>query len=102
MKVIHQGGYSADELASFRPVIYKNVLESAQAIIKAMRKLDLRPQHSTNRVLAEKIREYRLEMSDFVLSHEIADAINMLVQDPVVQTILNEHSSSFYLMDSAQ
>lgn len=102
MKIIHQNGYTPDELASFRPVIYKNVLESAQAIVKAIRKLDLTPVQSTNRVLAQKIKEYKLDTTDFVLSPEIAEAIHVLVQDPVVPKVMNEHSSDFYLMDSAQ
>ncbi len=60
MKVIHQGmlkyflsyfhsrslspgGYSQAELASFRPTIYRNLLESAEAVVLAMRKLGLQP-----------------------------------------------------------
>lgn len=102
MKIIHQNGYTSEELSTFRPVVYKNVLESAQAIVRAMRKLDLRPVQPPNQVLADKIRKYTLDSSDPVLSPEIAEAIHVLVQDSVVTKILNEHSSDFYLMDSAQ
>ncbi len=102
MKIIHQNGYTSEELSTFRPVVYKNVLESAQAIVRAMRKLDLRPLHTPNQVLADKIRKYTLDPSDPVLLPEIAEAIHVLVQDPVVPKTLIEHSSDFYLMDSAQ
>lgn len=101
MKIIHQNGYTDEELATFRPVVYKNVVESAQNIINAMRKLNLHCVHHSNRALVDKIIDYQLENSDFVLSQEIAEAIHQLCQDPIVPKIMNEHSSEFYLMDSA-
>lgn len=50
MKILHQGGFSVDELASFRPIIYKNVLDSAQAVVLAMRKIGTDCTHPSNRV----------------------------------------------------
>ena len=41
MKIIHQNGYSRDELVSFRPTIYKNALESVQLLVSAMRRLSV-------------------------------------------------------------
>lgn len=38
MKIMYQGGFSRQELLTYRPTIYKNLLDSAQAIILAMRK----------------------------------------------------------------
>ncbi|KAJ7592439.1 guanine nucleotide binding protein, alpha subunit [Mycena floridula] len=102
MKIIYQNGYTTAELATFRPVIYKNVLESAQAIIKALPKFNLRPVHAQNRILAEKIRDYSwTEDTNWILAPEIAEAIYQVVQDPVVSKVMNEHLSEFYLMDSA-
>ena len=37
MKIIHHNGYTLDELAAYRLAIYKNLLDSARALIKAMR-----------------------------------------------------------------
>jgi guanine nucleotide-binding protein G(i) subunit alpha len=37
----------------------------------------------------------------FVLKPEIAQQIHRLSQDPVVKPIIDDHSSDFYLMDSA-
>ena len=37
-KILHQGGYTNDELHKMRPVIYKNLLEIASDICKARRK----------------------------------------------------------------
>ncbi|KIY67848.1 heterotrimeric G-protein alpha subunit, GPA3-like protein [Cylindrobasidium torrendii FP15055 ss-10] len=101
MKIIHQGGYADNERATFRATVHKNVLESAQAIVKAMRKIGVDCVNYSNRVLAEQILDYSLDDTALVLSPEIAEAIHQLWQDPIVPTLLDEHSSEFYLMDSA-
>jgi hypothetical protein len=49
MKIIHQNGYSHPELLMFRPTIYRNLLESAEAVVLAMRKLDIKPALDANR-----------------------------------------------------
>ena len=33
MKIIYQDGFSDSELVDYRPVVYKNVLDSAQQIL---------------------------------------------------------------------
>ncbi|KAJ7594999.1 guanine nucleotide binding protein, alpha subunit [Mycena floridula] len=101
MKILHQGGFSHEDLASFRPTVYKNVVDSAQAIVLAMRKIGVDCIQSSNRPLADKVVAYRLENSAYILSPEIADAIHQLWQDPIIPKIMDEHSSEFYLMDSA-
>lgn len=50
MKIIHQNGYTRDELLLFRTTIYKNLLESAHHILLAMRKLELDAVNLQNRV----------------------------------------------------
>ena len=53
--------------------------------------------------LAEKILEYQPDSTDPLVSlpSEIAEAIHQLWKDPIVTKIMDEHSSEFYLMDSA-
>lgn len=108
MKIIHQDGFSPSELAEFRPIVYRNVLDSAQAIIVYMRKIGLECVDYENRALADKILDYRLDAeavpvadSGLYFSPEIGDAIHRLWNDPVIPTVMDEHSSDFYLMDSA-
>lgn len=109
MKIIHQGGFTLDERLSYRPIVYRNVVDSAQALVAAMKKLGLSCVNEGNQVLAEEILVYRLPKSTGVLdltepplfSSSIADAINQVWQDPIVKRIMDEHSSEFYLMDSA-
>ena len=50
MKIIHQNGYTREELMTFRTTIYKNTLESAHHILLAMRKIGVDPVDPANRV----------------------------------------------------
>jgi len=52
MKIIHQDGFTPDERLTYRPIIYKNVVDSAQAIVSAMKKIGVDCIHSENRVRA--------------------------------------------------
>jgi guanine nucleotide-binding protein G(i) subunit alpha len=152
MKIIHQNGYTQSELMSFRPTIFRNLVDSAQDIVLAMRKLGVDPVLPENRQNAEKIMDYRVETllgvaqnavgallghnstssrdrfdrgdrndrydRDFIvypprdingnptssskikLDPEIAQAIHALWADPIISELM-DHSSDFYLMDSA-
>jgi guanine nucleotide-binding protein G(i) subunit alpha len=50
MKIIHQNGYTKEELALYRITVYKNLVDSAQAIIFAMKKFRKEPRRPENRV----------------------------------------------------
>lgn len=50
MKIIHQNGYSQSELMQYRLTVIKNLVDSAQAVVLAMRKLMLEPHLVENRV----------------------------------------------------
>lgn len=50
MKIIHQNGYTKDELMTFRTTIYRNLLESAHNLILAMRKIGVDCVSPQNRV----------------------------------------------------
>ena len=63
MKIIHLHGYSPDELLLYRSVVNRNVVESAQALVLAMRKFGLDCQHSANRV------RYLSFLSLYLFSH---------------------------------
>ncbi|KAJ7058444.1 G-protein alpha subunit [Mycena amicta] len=96
MKIIYQAGFSRDELLAFRLTIHKNAVDSAQAVVGALRELGLED------LLAEEHRRLpEVINSAQALTGETADAIEGLWQDPVVSRLLDEHGSEFYLMDSA-
>ena len=54
--------------------------------------------------MAERILDYRLDVHGDTpyFSPEIAEAIDRLWKDPIIPKIMDEHSSKFYLMDSAE
>ncbi|KAG6816543.1 hypothetical protein H0H87_005321 [Tephrocybe sp. NHM501043] len=166
MKIIHQSGFSHLELEAYRPVVYKNALDSVHGVLVYMRRvLNMDCASVKNAILADKILAYRapgIETSstshlpstlgqarldgrrkmrrrvkvneeensddeDFTdeesieyavgtkgngilndgnvqhgwFSSEIAEAIHQVWKDLTFQKVMDEHSSDFYLMDSA-
>ncbi|KAF9520548.1 hypothetical protein BS47DRAFT_1357368 [Hydnum rufescens UP504] len=112
MKIIHQNGYNQDELLLYRSVVNKNLVDSAQAIVNAMRKLGVDPELGANRALlrfyTSNIQAYAQQILDFqytsdpgvTLPLSLAEAVESVWQDPIIATVMN-HASEFYLMDSA-
>jgi len=50
MKIIHQGGFSYQEREEYRHIVYKNLMESAQCLVLAMRKVGIVAEEPINRV----------------------------------------------------
>ncbi|KAG8968856.1 Guanine nucleotide-binding protein alpha-2 subunit [Tulasnella sp. 419] len=101
MKIIHQNGYTQEELAVYRLVVYKNLIDSAKDLVLAMKKVGVDCVEGVNRVYAQQILAYEVENDPaFVLSPDIAIAIESVWKDPIISTVM-DHSSEFYLMDSA-
>lgn len=50
MKIIHQNGYTVEELAMYRLTIYKNLVDCAKALVGALRQFDIQPESAVNRV----------------------------------------------------
>jgi guanine nucleotide-binding protein G(i) subunit alpha len=101
MKIIHQNGYSIEELALYRLTVYKNLMDCAKALIAAYHQFDLEPS-------SQKVRDYITYLMDYnidpdpntPLEPKVGDAVTYLWNDPCTSTVL-EHQSEFYLMDSA-
>ncbi|KAF5364803.1 hypothetical protein D9758_009338 [Tetrapyrgos nigripes] len=80
-------------------VIYRNILESAQAIIEAMLNIGLL--HS-NQAAVDKISDCVVsEDIPIILSSELTNAIHQFWTDPTIERVIDEHGSEFYLMDNA-
>jgi hypothetical protein len=62
MKIIHQNGFTKEELLTYRPIIYKNVLDSAQAIVNQMRKLGVDCVLPANRVCSRPLPQCRVPL----------------------------------------
>ena len=50
MKIIHQNGYTPEELAVFRIVVYRNLVDSAKDVVLAMKKVGVDCVEGINRV----------------------------------------------------
>ncbi|RUO95602.1 guanine nucleotide binding protein, alpha subunit [Jimgerdemannia flammicorona] len=102
MKIMYQNGYSPQELFSWRLTVYKNSLESAQALIAARHKLDVKWTNKDNIEYAQRILQYHIsnELS-FRLSQDIVHAIDSIWRDPAIQEVVERGGSEYYLMDSA-
>jgi guanine nucleotide-binding protein G(i) subunit alpha len=89
MKIIHQNGYTQEELAMYRLTIYKNVIDCAKALIGAMRQF------------CNYLVDYTVDPDpEKPLDVRVGQAITAMWRDPCIPKVL-EHSSEFYLMDSA-
>ncbi|KZT27182.1 heterotrimeric G protein alpha subunit [Neolentinus lepideus HHB14362 ss-1] len=101
MKIIHQDGFTKDELDAYRCTVYQNLLDSAQAVVLALRKFGMDCEVMQNRANTDRILDYKIENSPaFFFSDDIAQAVHDLWRDPVIPKLM-EHSSDFYLMDNA-
>ncbi|KAF8311283.1 G-protein alpha subunit [Clavulina sp. PMI_390] len=101
MKILHQNGFTEDELHVWRAVVNKNLVDSAQAIVLAMRTLNVDPENGANRTFAQQILDFTLSNDPaYTLPSSFADAVESVWQDPVMQTVL-DHQTEYYLMDSA-
>jgi guanine nucleotide-binding protein subunit alpha len=101
MKIIHQNGYTVDELALYRLTIYKNLIDCAKALIGAMRQFGIQPMNPTNVEYSDYLSEYQVDPNPHTpLSPMVATAIISLWADGSIETLM-ERQSEFYLMDSA-
>ncbi|KAG8855595.1 Guanine nucleotide-binding protein alpha-2 subunit [Tulasnella sp. 330] len=101
MKIIHNGGYSHDELVVFRPIVYKNLLDAVQLLVLEMKKLGVDCSDNRTRMYSKAILAYTVDPDPEVrLQPEIVEAIRSMLLDPALQGVLAQ-SHTFYLPDSA-
>lgn len=101
MKIIHQNGYTEDELAQYRHTIYKNVVDCAKALIAAMRQFEIEVEEEKNKEHVEYITEYVVDPEpEATIDEKVGDAITDIWNDPCIPKLL-DHANEFYLMDSA-
>lgn len=101
MKIIHQNGYSQEELALYRLTIYKNLIDCMKALIAAMHQFEIEPQGANVKESIEYVMEYNVDPDpDTPLNPRAAEAVTAIWHDPSIPAVM-EHQSEFYLMDSA-
>ena len=101
MKIIHQNGYTVDELALYRLTIYKNLIDCAKALIGAMRQFGIEPTNPANVEHSDYLLEYQVDPDPHTpLDPKVGVAVISIWGDGSIETLM-ERQSEFYLMDSA-
>lgn len=101
MKIIHQSGYTTDELALYRHTIYKNLVDCAKALIGAMRQFDIEVAEPVNRENCDYVMEYSVDPDpERALDLKVGEAIAQVWADPSIAKVL-KRQNEFYLVDSA-
>lgn len=101
MKIIHQNGYTMDELALYRLTIYKNLIDCSKALIGAMRQFDIQCKNPANEQYCDYLFEYQVDPDPHTpLDSKVGTAVTSLWKDPSMDSLM-ERQSDFYLMDSA-
>ncbi|ANZ76541.1 BA75_03732T0 [Komagataella pastoris] len=105
IKIIHQNGFTNDELIKYKKVVFQNILDVCQELIKGIRQFELENE-LTNLTTDELsfINDYVLSISDDheSFNQELAEKITKLFHEPATLKLLSELRHKFYLMDSAQ
>ncbi|KMW67111.1 guanine nucleotide-binding protein subunit alpha, other [Blastomyces dermatitidis ATCC 18188] len=101
MKIIHQNGYSVEELTMCRSTVYKNLLDCAKDLIGALHHFELQPSSPKVKEYMEYLNSYQIDPDpNTPIDPKVGDAVTYLWNDPIMPTVL-EHQNEFYLMDSA-
>jgi guanine nucleotide-binding protein G(i) subunit alpha len=101
MKIIHQNGYTPDELALYRLTIYKNLVDCAKALIGAMAQFEIQFDDPQNKEYADYIWNYTVDPDPHrPIEADIGTAVLSIRKDGAYEKVM-DHQSEFYLMDSA-
>lgn len=101
MKIIHQNGYTRDELSLYRLTVYKNLIECIKALTGAMAQLEIEPSDERVKDLVNYIFDYNVDPDPHnPLDPKVAEAVEGIWHDDSILKVM-EHQTEFYLMDSA-
>ncbi|PNS16988.1 hypothetical protein CAC42_4952 [Sphaceloma murrayae] len=101
MKIIHQNGYTMEELALYQHTVYKNLVDCSKALVGAMRQFDIEPEKPGNKDHCAFVMDYQLDPDPAAhIDPHMSDVVASIWADPAMAKVF-DHSTEFYLMDSA-
>lgn len=101
MKIIHQNGYTVEELSLCRSTVYKNLVDCSKSLIGGLQQFDIKPSASKVQSYIDFLLDYTIDPDPNVLiDSKVGDAVTYLWNDPCIPAVM-AHSNEFYLMDSA-
>lgn len=103
MKIIHQNGYSQDDLIMYKTTVYKNLLDCAKSIVAALEQFEVSLENEgVTKDDFEFVKSSIIQPDpDTIFDDQLADIISKLWASPEVKKIFTERRSEFYIMDSA-
>lgn len=102
MKIIHEDGFSGDDVKQFKPVVYSNTIQSLSAILRAMETLGIEYSDKDRLADAKMVFDVVGRMEDTEpYSTELLAAMIRLWTDTGTQACFNR-SREYQLNDSAQ
>jgi len=90
MKIIHDNGFSTEELSQFKAVVYSNLVQSIQMIIKAMSRLEIEYDDASRAEDERQLFTLAGTSEEDVLTEELVGIIKRLWADKGVQKKLFE------------
>jgi guanine nucleotide-binding protein subunit alpha len=100
-KIVFGRGYSPEELYAHRPVIFKNVYESAKSVVAAMRRFDIVSESDDIWQSARFIETFNLDPLSSEMDRGFGTALKSIVES-VHFTTLMEKRAEFYLPESSE
>ncbi|TPX45998.1 hypothetical protein SeLEV6574_g03492 [Synchytrium endobioticum] len=100
MKIIHQNGYSQEELLAFKPTILRNISDSVIAIIRGVDGLGLEYGIPDNQIFSQRLLQPKHELDEWLLPENAAYIISIW-NDPVCQQVIDAQHPDYYVIDSA-
>ncbi|KAH8985761.1 guanine nucleotide binding protein, alpha subunit, partial [Lactarius hatsudake] len=98
MKIIHQNGYSREELLDFRVSIWSSLLETSRRIVQDLRNSGLQPTTYTNKANCECILNHPTDINhpEFFFRPEFANAVQELWTDDVIPVLFKTRSPAYF------
>ncbi|KAL5032165.1 hypothetical protein BDEG_20315 [Batrachochytrium dendrobatidis JEL423] len=87
LKIIHGGGYSNSERASFRPILHSNLCDSIHALILASEQLRISPKDTVIEEVMIKLLDF-CQTKDQLVTLEIAELMSQFFHDENIASIL--------------
>ncbi|CAJ1070147.1 guanine nucleotide-binding protein G(q) subunit alpha-like [Xyrichtys novacula] len=100
MRIIHGRGYSDEDKRGFTRLVYQNIFTAMQAMIQAMKTLQIPYKHKDNEANASIVSTVHVEKVT-TLTNPYADAIKSLWSDPGIQECYSRRRE-YQLSDSAK
>lgn len=100
MKIIHENGFSPDECSQYKAVVYSNIIQSIQIIVKAMKRLEIEYGDPAREEDERQLFTLAGSSDEDTLTEELVNIIKRLWADKGIQACFSR-AREYQLNDSA-